>query len=72
MEIRMKKTYWTPEGEDTVRIRLMMLAVVETLEEFGFRVYASVQAGTEGDLLVCCRRQDWDMTSNVDAGFSNG
>lgn len=60
MEIRLKETYWAAKGQDNVVVRLMLLAIVETLEQFDFRIYASLRAidsaGGEPDSLICCRK----------------
>jgi len=64
MQIRVKDIGWTAQGQNTVRVRLMLLAVVETLEEFGFGIYATLRTanragkGLEADMLICSRRQD--------------
>lgn len=63
LEIHLKKTYWLVGGQDNVVIRLMLLTIVETLEQFDFRIYASLRAADitssaygEPDSLVCCRK----------------
>lgn len=55
MEIRLKKQYWMSNGEDTVRARLMLLEIVEALDLFGFRIYASLKLTSENDSLFCVK-----------------
>jgi len=67
MEIRLKDLYWLANGEKTVEVRLMLLSIMETLEESGFRVYVSLRAvncgGGEPDSLVCYRMRDEEADS---------
>lgn len=62
MEIRLKEKYWLADGQKTVMIRLMLLAIVETLEQFDFRIYASLRAVSSGsgepDALICYKQSN--------------
>lgn len=58
LELRLKKNYWFPSGEETVRARLMLLTIFETLSSFRFKVYASIRLTSNCDVLVCNRVKD--------------
>ena len=64
LEIKFHGTPWYPSGEDAVGTRRMLLCLLETLENFGFSLYASVDQtngseGSETDVLVFHRQKDW-------------
>lgn len=79
IEIRLKEMYWFVNGEKTVEVRMMLLAIVETLEQFGFRIYASMRAvnreSGQPDSLICCKRREEErdhLARNVeDAGLGD-
>ncbi|KAF4337307.1 hypothetical protein FBEOM_8820 [Fusarium beomiforme] len=55
---------WNPSGTDTVKTRILLLKLIETLERFGFTIYATIGSKGEDeegaqDLLVCQRQKDW-------------
>lgn len=69
MEIRLKELYWLANGEKTVEVRLMLLAIMEILEQYGFRTYASLRTvdrgGGEPDSLICCRTRDGEQDDSA-------
>jgi len=55
---------WYPTGMETVRTRQLILTLMETLEQYGFSLYAAIDQdnGREGrgmDTWHCNRRLDW-------------
>lgn len=57
-EIRSKHpVQWMADGEQTVVARLMLLTVAEILDQFGFRIYATVKLASSCDVLVCQRER---------------
>jgi len=62
IEIRLKEQYGFANGEKTVEARMILLAIVETLEQFGFKIYASIRAvgkdSCEADSLICFKTRD--------------
>lgn len=56
-EIRTKNHVWMAEGEQTVIARLMLLTVAEVLDQFGFRIYATMKLASACDVLVCQRER---------------
>ncbi|KAK5953396.1 hypothetical protein OHC33_005340 [Knufia fluminis] len=74
MEIRLKKSYLLADGEKAVEVRLMLLAIVETLEQSGYRIYASLkvvnaESGVP-DSLVCCRTKIAEDAGTVGGDMS--
>ncbi|KAM0201556.1 hypothetical protein ACHAPA_010057 [Fusarium lateritium] len=64
LKIHLAGLPWSPSGTDTVKTRIMLLRLIETLERYGFTIYATV--GSKGDdedgstdVLVCQRQKDW-------------
>lgn len=55
IEIRLKKAYWMAQGEDTVKVRLMLLEIAEVLDLSGFRIYASARLCNSNDILFCMK-----------------
>lgn len=56
-EIRTSSHVWMGEGEVTVVARLMLLTLAEVLDQFGFRVYATVKLASACDVLICQRER---------------
>lgn len=55
---------WNPSGTDTVKTRIILLKLIETLESCGFTIYATIGSKGEDeegaqDLLVCQRVKGW-------------
>lgn len=53
---------WYSKDDDTVRLRMSLLALLEVLESFGFSLYGSfhqVQSNWEPDVLVVHRQKSW-------------
>ncbi|KAI1014949.1 hypothetical protein LB503_004081 [Fusarium chuoi] len=55
---------WNPSGTDTVKTRIILLKLIETLERCGFTIYATIGSKGEDeegaqDLLVCQRVKGW-------------
>ena len=48
-EFKLKDKLWRPRGENTVKSRLLLLKLIETLDRLGWRSYASLRHRTEGD-----------------------
>jgi hypothetical protein len=64
LKIHLAGLPWSPSGTDTVKTRITLLRLIETLERYGFTIYATV--GSKGDdeegstdVLVCQRQKDW-------------
>lgn len=55
--LKLKGTPWISSGEDTVKVRSMLLMTRETLDVMGGRIYASfkMNSKSEMDILVCVR-----------------
>lgn len=67
-EIKFKGYPWRASGTDTVQSRIILLVLLETLEQHGFSLYASIdqdngpggQSGkSEADTWFCNRQADW-------------
>jgi hypothetical protein len=48
-EIKMHGSPWYPHGVETVRTRIMVLRILETMERFGYSLYASIDQDTSAD-----------------------
>ncbi len=64
VKIKLQGQAWLPVGEKTVDSRILLLGMFQTLEEFGYSVYASIDQengtdGSETDVLIVQRRKDW-------------
>ncbi|CAH0047212.1 unnamed protein product [Clonostachys solani] len=64
LEIKLFGYPWEPSGEGTVHMPLMILEMLETLERFGYSMYASVKdqissEGHDADILVMQRHKNW-------------
>ncbi|CAG9982603.1 unnamed protein product [Clonostachys byssicola] len=66
LEIKFHGSTWVPSSEDTVHMPLMILAMLETLERFGYSIYASLKdqisyngEGHDVDMLVMQRHKNW-------------
>ena len=64
VKIKLQGNAWLPVGEKTVGLRILVLGMFQTLEEFGYSVYASIDQengpdSLETDVLVVRRRKDW-------------
>lgn len=76
MEIRLNEMYWVSRKENCVQVRLILLTIIETLEESGFSLYASLTAanragaGAESDMLVCARKRNLDPVTTTENGHA--
>jgi hypothetical protein len=66
-EYKLKGYPWQASGEETMRVRELLIALVEMLEEEGWSVYASIdqkssggQGYSETDTWHCCRAKGWE------------
>ncbi|CAN9371631.1 unnamed protein product [Alternaria alternata] len=66
-EFKLKGYPWQASGEETMRVRELLIALVEMLEEEGWSVYASIdqkssggQGVSETDTWHCCRAKGWE------------
>lgn len=61
-EAKFSGSPWMPGGEETVKLRIILLRLLEVLEGFGFTLYAGVnqENGSAGDVLVMRRPKGWD------------
>lgn len=54
---------WQAGSEQTVKLRMMLLKLLEVLERFGYSLYANVSetygSEADADVLVVTRRKDW-------------
>ncbi|KAF4970076.1 hypothetical protein FSARC_2822 [Fusarium sarcochroum] len=55
---------WKPSGTDTIKTRIILLRLIETLEMCGFTIYATIGSKGEdeegaADILICQRQKDW-------------
>lgn len=56
---------WEPSGTGTVRLRLLLLSLLDVLERFGFSLYASIDQcndvdnSGEADVLIVVKQKDW-------------
>jgi hypothetical protein len=55
-------TPWSPSGEQTVTLRVILLRLLEVMESFGFTLYAGVNQCNDasGDVLVMRRQKGWE------------
>ncbi|KAK4177361.1 hypothetical protein QBC36DRAFT_185235 [Triangularia setosa] len=53
-EFKLKGRPWRSRGEDSVKMRLMVLRLLETMESMGWRVYATIlqRTGTDEDRMM--------------------
>lgn len=67
-EIKFNGYPWRASGTDTVQTRVILLILLETLEQHGFSLYASIDQdngpggdshSTEADTWFCNRQADW-------------
>ncbi|KAF2878519.1 hypothetical protein BDV95DRAFT_624938 [Massariosphaeria phaeospora] len=63
-ELNLNGNPWVGEGKDTVRVRELVLTLIETLDSEGWTVYASMSQktaanGTDNDTWYCCRPKGW-------------
>lgn len=58
--LKLKGSPWIPMGEETMKVRSILLGVRETLHMCGWKVYANFRmfGGSDPDVLVCCRDGD--------------
>lgn len=62
LKLRFHGCPWYPKGDDTVRLRMLLLKLLEVVESFGFSLYGSfhqVQSNREPDVLVVHRQKSW-------------
>ncbi|KAI4908929.1 hypothetical protein J4E90_008667 [Alternaria incomplexa] len=66
-ECKLRGNPWQPSGEETMRVRELLIVLVELLEEEGWSVYASIdqkssggQGVSETDTWHCCRVKGWE------------
>jgi hypothetical protein len=68
-EFKLNGYPWQATGKDTMRVRELLMVLVETLEEEGWSVYASIdQKGSgeaECDTWFCCRVKGWEREMGV-------
>jgi predicted RNA-binding protein YlqC (UPF0109 family) len=70
-EFKIRGTPWWASGEETMVTRMMILNMLETLERYGWSLYASIdqnQAGedsSETDSWFCTREKGWVPGSSV-------
>ena len=61
LEIRLNAQYWFPIGENTVKTRLILLTIMETLERSNCKLYASLLSASHAagnpDQLVCVQNE---------------
>jgi len=67
-EFKIQGAPWMASGEERMVARLLLLKMVETLERYGWRLYASVDqneayVGQSGktDSWFCVRKKGWDI-----------
>ncbi|KAF5625029.1 hypothetical protein F52700_9404 [Fusarium sp. NRRL 52700] len=64
VKVHLANMPWNPSGTDTVKTRIILLKLIETLERCGFTIYATLGSKGEDeegaqDLLVCQRVKGW-------------
>lgn len=61
-DVKFCGTPWSPSGEQTVTLRVILLRLLEVMESFGFTLYAGVNQcnDTCGDVLVMRRQKSWE------------
>jgi hypothetical protein len=73
-DFNLKGRPWRAEGGETMKVRMMLLMLVEKLEKHGFTVYASVDQKngpggnshlSESDTWHCCRPFSWNSGAPV-------
>ena len=67
-EFKIQGSPWTASGEERMVTRLLLLKMVETLERYGWSLYASVDQneahagqGSKTDSWFCVRKKGWDL-----------
>jgi hypothetical protein len=68
-EMKLNGYPWQATGKDTMRVRELLMVLVETLEQEGWSVYASIdQKGSgeaECETWFCCRVKGWEKGMGV-------
>ncbi|KAJ4269775.1 hypothetical protein NW762_001443 [Fusarium torreyae] len=64
LKIHLAGLPWRPSGTDTIKTRIILLRLIETLERCGFTIYATIGSKGEdeegaADILICQRQKDW-------------